>query len=69
MCININISAYIYEILDLPVEIDNNFDYNKEDLEPLGDRFLNNETELINNEHFCTTLNENVDLKNNSLNI
>lgn len=42
-----------FDILDLPIEIDTNFSFNKDELESLGVGILN--TELINNEHFCTT--------------
>jgi len=57
-----------FDILDLPVEIDTNFSFNKEELEPLGVGFLN--TELTNNEHFRrTTSNENLLFENNFLHI
>lgn len=42
-----------FDILDLPIEIDKKFSFNKDELESLGVGFLN--TELINNEHLCTT--------------
>lgn len=57
-----------FYILDLPVEIDTNFSFNKDELESLDVGFLN--TELINNEHFCrTTSNENLLFENNLLHI
>jgi len=63
----ISMTCNSFDILNLPVEIDTNFSFNKEELESLDVGFLN--TELINNEHFCTKSNENLVFDSNLFHI
>lgn len=65
---NISTTCSSFDILDLPVEIDTNFPFNKEELESLDVGFLNRN--LINNENsYIITSNENIVFENNLLHI